>query len=342
MHSIRCAVLYVCACEFDNAGKTGKRVFTSTAVLLSFQIARFSRTGKVEATRLYRGEYFQLPRVPVCSRVFTEGSLRAATFQLACVCLGVGIFAMPGIFASAGLGTGTAMVIGFGVAADFAIQCLLWGAEAASKSFGYCCRCSCDTLCVVTGSAAVPVSSFCLPSLLHSGAETAEDVLGAACGEFGRKLALLALALVCFMGNSAHVQFIAAQFMLLQGEGGGFVATIFGGDLRLQQAITGFLFGLLALPFCFKRSLAELRHVCMLPQYCDEGCQHPGDASSGTATCLYLLLWFVLVHVQICVSCGGLFCPVHNSGGCDHVYCGHGGPKRDSVQLGRHEAGSSR
>lgn len=92
-----------------------------------------------------------------------------------------------------------------------------------------------------------------------AGADTAEDALGAAFGEGGRKIALLALALVTFMGNAAHVEFIAGQFMLLQGEGGGFVATIFGGDAGVQQAITGFLFGLLALPFCFKRSLAELR-----------------------------------------------------------------------------------
>ena len=37
---------------------------------------------------------------------------------------------MPQVFADVGLGVGAAMVIGFGLAADFAIQCMLWGAEA--------------------------------------------------------------------------------------------------------------------------------------------------------------------------------------------------------------------
>ncbi len=86
-----------------------------------------------------------------------------------------------------------------------------------------------------------------------------EDVLGAAFGECGRKVGLLALALTCFMGNSAHVQFIADQFMLLQGTGGGFVATIVGDNKAVQQAVTSLLFGLLALPWCFKKNLSELR-----------------------------------------------------------------------------------
>jgi amino acid permease len=59
--------------------------------------------------------------------------VRAATFQLACVCLGVGIFAMPNVFAGVGLAVGMVMVVGFGLAADLGIQCVLWGADATGR-----------------------------------------------------------------------------------------------------------------------------------------------------------------------------------------------------------------
>mgnify|MGYP006979917263 CR=1 FL=1 len=49
--------------------------------------------------------------------------------------------------------------------------------------------------------------------------------------------------------------------MSLEGEGGGFIGSIVGSDPRVQQAVTSILFGVLALPFCFKRSLSELRFV---------------------------------------------------------------------------------
>ena len=157
---------------------------------------------------------------------FAEGSPRAATFQLACISLGVGIFVMPRVFARTGLALGNALVIGWALAADLAMQSLLALADL-------------------------------------TGAETYEGVLGAVFGRAGRVVTLVSLAIACFTANCAHFQFVATMFDALNG-GAGFVATIAGADNpKARHALTMALFGLVALPLCFRRRLGELRHVSL-------------------------------------------------------------------------------
>merc|ERR1711964_203706 len=75
------------------------------------------------------------------------------------------------------------------------------------------------------------------------------------------------MAIACFTANCAHIQFATNQFMILQGgssgQGCGFVCAIVGDDQKTQQVVTTCLFGIAALPFCFKRRLGELRFVSL-------------------------------------------------------------------------------
>ena len=98
----------------------------------------------------------------------------------------------------------------------------------------------------------------------HRGVSTYEGVLQSAFGEAGRKVALASLVIACWTANCAHFQFISQMFVKLQGSGGGFIDTLVGGSEKVQQSVTMLMFGLFALPFCFKRRLGELRHVSLL------------------------------------------------------------------------------
>ena len=186
------------------------------------------RPGSAIETREFAHSHLGGGRGGAAPPFFEEGSARAATFQLSCISLGVGIFVMPGVFATCGLGTGLALVLGWALAADFAMQ------------------------------AALQVCSWTL------GCETYEGVLRAAFGEAGRKVALVALALACFTANAAHVQFISEVFLALNGPTGGFIGTLVGGDAKAQQAAAALMFGAAAMPFCFRRTLGELRHVSLV------------------------------------------------------------------------------
>ena len=159
---------------------------------------------------------------------FREGSASTAVFQLACISLGVGIFVMPGVFATLGLGLGTVMVVGWGIAADLAMQCLLMMASARS------------------------VGSY-------------EDCCAGTFGAAGRVTSLLSLFVACLTANCAHFQFIASSFLQLDNgtSDGGFVRKIVGTSPTAQTIFVMSLFGLCALPLCFKRRLGSLRHVSL-------------------------------------------------------------------------------
>jgi hypothetical protein len=205
------------------AAATGRSIAASVSAA-----AVVMRPGSAIETREFAHSHLGGGRGGAAPPFFEEGSARAATFQLSCISLGVGIFVMPGVFATCGLGTGLALVLGWALAADFAMQ------------------------------AALQVCSWTL------GCETYEGVLRAAFGEAGRKVALVALALACFTANAAHVQFISEVFLALNGPTGGFIGTLVGGDVKAQQAAAALMFGAAAMPFCFRRTLGELRHVSLV------------------------------------------------------------------------------
>jgi amino acid permease len=195
-------------------------------------IGRFAQEGSIVTTDYAATQFGRTGLRPAVRGLFEEGSAEAATFQLACISLGAGIFGMPGVFARLGLGSGVGLVLLFALLSDFAMQSVLRAATA-------------------------------------SGAETFQGVVGAALGRHGRSAALLALAFSLFTANCAHVQFISEVFTDMAGPGGGFLGALVGRDsAKAQKTAAMLLFGGLALPFCFKRRLAELRHVSLAAVAC--------------------------------------------------------------------------
>eukprot|EP00937_MAST-01D_sp_MAST-1D-sp2_P005408 g5408.t1 len=197
------------------------------AALLETSLAPLTEPGTSIETREYQHSQLdqQVARVPAA--FFEAGSARAATFQLSCISLGVGIFVMPGVFSTMGLFTGAVLVLGWAAACDFGMQA-------------------------------------CLRLASWSGASTYEGVLAHAFGEPGRQLALVSLAIACWTAQCSHFQFIGSVFVALQGPGGGFIGTLVGDNAKAQRAVSMLLFGVFALPFCMKRRLGELRHVSLV------------------------------------------------------------------------------
>lgn len=152
------------------------------------------------------------------------GSPFAATFQLSCISFGVGVFAMPGVFAQVGVLLGTFLLVAFAILSNLGMQLMLQVATA-------------------------------------TGASTYEDVLRHALGPVGRAVALISLALSTFTANCAHMQFVASMFVEMQGPDGGLMQTLVGPDVKLQHLATMIVFGIITLPLCFKRQLSELRFV---------------------------------------------------------------------------------
>eukprot|EP00939_MAST-03C_sp_MAST-3C-sp1_P004894 g4894.t1 len=164
--------------------------------------------------------------VPVAP-FFEAGSSHAATFQLTCISLGVGIFVVPSILANVGLVLGLALILLFGLLADVGMQLLLTTAD-------------------------------------WTGAQNFDDVFFQVFGESGRKVALFAMSIACLTANMSHMKFIATLFCDMQGDDGGVLRTLVGESSRAQLALALFVFGAFALPFCFKRTLGELRHISLV------------------------------------------------------------------------------
>jgi amino acid permease len=158
--------------------------------------------------------------------LYQPGSAFAATFQLSCISFGVGVFAMPGVFARVGVLLGTILLAAFAILSDIGMQLMLQTATA-------------------------------------TGARTYEDVLHHVFGSVGRAVALISVALSTFTGNCAHMQFAASTFMEMQGPGGGFIQTLVGPNVKLQHVAAMMMFGIVVLPLCFKRQLSNLRFVSL-------------------------------------------------------------------------------
>lgn len=180
------------------------------------------KPGTEVTTQKFEHILFRHPRRAI--PLLEPGSASAATFQLACISFGVGIFVMPSVFEKVSLGVGISILIIFGIASNFCMQLMLQAAEL-------------------------------------TGATTFEDVLARAFGPAGRVMALVSLAVSTLTANCAHMQFVGQTWVEMGGPGGGIMATLVGSDDGLQQFVAKLIFGLLALPLCFKRQLSELRFV---------------------------------------------------------------------------------
>jgi hypothetical protein len=91
-------------------------------------------------------------RLTCCWCAPQTGSTQAATFQLTCISLGVGIFVMPSVFSAVGMGVGTGLVLMFAVLSDVAMQ-LMIKAAIVTKSRSYdevnsvlACLCCCSLI----------------------------------------------------------------------------------------------------------------------------------------------------------------------------------------------------
>lgn len=185
---------------------------------------RSLKPGTDIATHEFDHLHFDTPKAAV--PYMEPGSTFAATFQLSCISFGVGVFAMPGVFAQVGVLLGTFLLAAFAILSNLGMQLMLQIATA-------------------------------------TGASTYEDVLRHAFGPVGRAVALISLALSTFTANCAHMQFVASMFVEMQGPGGGLMQTLVGPDVKLQHLATMIMFGSVTLPLCFKRQLSELRFVSL-------------------------------------------------------------------------------
>lgn len=175
-------------------------------------------------TQQYEHMCFRHPRRAV--PLLEPGTSSAATFQLACISFGVGIFVMPSVFQTMSLLLGSLVLVGCAICSNFCMQLMLRTATL-------------------------------------TGAATYEDVMGNAFGSFGRTLALVSLAISTLTANCAHMQFVGNMWIEMMGSGGGIMNTLVGPDDRTQQFAAKLIFGTMALPLCFKRQLNELRFVSL-------------------------------------------------------------------------------
>lgn len=196
---------------YENIAKGMRRYILSDVVTQDVQHLRYERSVKI----------------PAATPFFEAGSSTAATFQLACISLGVGIFVVPSVLSGVGPGLGILLIVMFGALADVGMQCLLRAAEM-------------------------------------TGAQSFDGVFAHVFGEAGRGCALVSMAIACWTANCSHMKFIASLFCSLQGDDGGFLAALVGPNHRVQLMLSLCIFGGFALPFCFKRTLGELRHVSLV------------------------------------------------------------------------------
>jgi len=203
----------------DGTGGPGgsfTRTFTSDCAANAF--SRVVKPGTDVKTQQYEHMCFRHPRRAV--PLLEPGSNSAATFQVACISFGVGIFNMPEVFQTMSLGLGGLVLVGLALCSNFCMQLMLRTATL-------------------------------------TGAATYEDVMGSAFGGFGRTLALVSLATSTLTANCAHMQFVGNMWIEMMGPGGGIMNTLVGPDDATQQFAAKLIFGAMALPLCFKRQLNE-------------------------------------------------------------------------------------
>jgi len=182
------------------------------------------KLGTDMSTHQFEHMRYEHPRA--VAPLLPPGSTLAATFQLACISFGVGIFVMPYVFGRVSLLMGCIILAVCGIFSDFCMQIMLHAADV-------------------------------------TGAISYEDVMYHAFGPAGRAMALVSLALSTLTANCSHMQFVSSMFVEMQGPEGGIMKTLVGPNLRAQQFTAMLIFGGLALPLCFKRQLSDLRFVSM-------------------------------------------------------------------------------
>merc|ERR1712232_1478030 len=192
-------------------------------------VRRYVKPGTDLAVRMF--EHLQYEKVRMPSPFLEEGSEGSAIFQLACISLGVGIFAIPSVYQSVGIILGCVILVGFAIFSDLAMQMMLHCANV-------------------------------------TGADSYEGALSGAFGGVGRMPGLFAIAVSTWTANCAHMKFVSGMFVSLEGgpdhPGGGFLQTIVGSEIPHQEFAALLLFGLAVLPLCFKRHLSELRLVSLI------------------------------------------------------------------------------
>jgi len=183
-----------------------------------------TKPGTDMITHEFEHLHYERPQ-SVVPHLQSDGFL-STTFQLAAIAFGVGVFAMPSVFARLGLLLGSCLLAVFALLSNFTMQLMLQVAAT-------------------------------------TGAGSYEEVLYQAFGPTGRLAALVGLALSLFTANCAHMQFVSSVFVEMQGPSGGIMATLVGSDKRVQRFAVMVIFGGMALPLCFKRKLSELRFVSL-------------------------------------------------------------------------------
>jgi len=180
------------------------------------------KAGTDISTELYDMLSFRRPRQQI--PLLEAGSTVAATFQLACISFGVGVFVIPSVMDSLSIGLGAIVLVCCAIFSNIGMQLMIRTAEV-------------------------------------TGASTYEDVLRHAFGDIGRTAALISLAMSTLTANCTHLQFISQMWVTLGGAQGGIMHTLVGPDDDVQQFVAKLIFGCMALPLCFKRNLSELRFV---------------------------------------------------------------------------------